>query len=118
MGQSPGEPEVIRFLEGPQARGTELLRAFRIFWELIKGFRALHFVGRCVTVFGSARFAEDHPYYVQARECGAPCQGRLLGDDWWWPRHHGSSQQSAEGCRRTIRRLHIVLPDEQNPILI
>lgn len=60
-----------RFLSGPQPRGFELLRAFRIFLELLKGFRALHFVGPCVTVFGSARFAEDHPYYAQARDIGA-----------------------------------------------
>jgi len=37
----------------------------------VRGFRALHFVGPCVTVFGSARFSEDHPYYVLAREAGA-----------------------------------------------
>ena len=30
----------------------------------------MHFVGPCVTVFGSARFKEDHPYYIQAREMG------------------------------------------------
>ena len=34
------------------------------------GFRALHFAGPCVTVFGSARFAETHPYYVLARQVG------------------------------------------------
>jgi uncharacterized protein (TIGR00730 family) len=39
--------------------------------ELIRGFRALHFVGPCVTVFGSARFSEDHPSYALAREVGA-----------------------------------------------
>lgn len=39
--------------------------------ELIRGFRSLHFVGPCVTVFGSARFKETHPYYQQAREIGA-----------------------------------------------
>jgi len=39
----------------------------------VRGFRALHFVGPCVTVFGSARFPEDHPYYALAREVG----GRL-----------------------------------------
>lgn len=43
----------------------------RIFFELLGGFRALHFVGPCVTVFGSARFKEDHPYYIMAREVGA-----------------------------------------------
>ncbi|MCP3959006.1 MAG: TIGR00730 family Rossman fold protein [bacterium] len=36
----------------------------------IRGFRALHFVGPCVTVFGSARFKEDHRYYQLTREVG------------------------------------------------
>ena len=39
----------------------------------MRGFRALHFVGPCVTVFGSARFPETHPFYALAREVG----GRL-----------------------------------------
>jgi uncharacterized protein (TIGR00730 family) len=63
-------PEIARFLHGPQPRGTELARAIRIFAELIRGFRAFHFVGPCVTVFGSARFGADHPYYSLAREVG------------------------------------------------
>jgi uncharacterized protein (TIGR00730 family) len=58
------------YLEGPKSRGYELLFAFKVFAELIKGFRTLHFVGPCVTVFGSARFKEDHPYYESAREMG------------------------------------------------
>jgi uncharacterized protein (TIGR00730 family) len=49
---------------------AELARAFRVLRELLKGFRALHFVGPCVTVFGSARFTEEHPYYRMAREVG------------------------------------------------
>ena len=64
-------PEVARFLLGPQGRLAELARAVRIFFELMRGFRALHFVGPCVTVFGSARFTEDHPYYRLARKTGA-----------------------------------------------
>src|SRR5688572_31293363 len=63
-------PEVVRFLRGPEPRGTELVRAIRIFAEFIRGFRAFHFVGPCVTVFGSARFGESHPYYALAREIG------------------------------------------------
>ena len=43
---------------------------FRIVFEFMRGFRALHFVGPCVTVFGSARFPETHPYYVLARQLG------------------------------------------------
>lgn len=58
------------FLEGRHARGFELLRAIRIFLECIKGFRALHFVGPSITVFGSARFAKDHPYYALAKDMG------------------------------------------------
>jgi uncharacterized protein (TIGR00730 family) len=63
-------PEVRRFLQGPQPRGAELVRALRIMVEFVRGFRALHFVGPCVTVFGSARFKEDHPYYALGREVG------------------------------------------------
>lgn len=70
-GKSAGGKEEARFLQGPQPRGFELRRAFRIFGELLHGFRALHFVGPCVTVFGSARFKEGHRYYELARAVGA-----------------------------------------------
>ncbi len=58
------------YLEGPKSRGYELGFAFKVFFQFIKGFRKLHFVGPCITVFGSARFKEDHPYYVAARSFG------------------------------------------------
>ncbi len=60
-----------RFLEGPRSRTRELTFSFKVLFEFIKGFRALHFVGPCVTVFGSARFKEDHEFYIKAREIGA-----------------------------------------------
>jgi uncharacterized protein (TIGR00730 family) len=69
-GVAPGPGEATRFLEGPRARRSELRLALGIFAEFIRGFRALHFVGPCVTVFGSARFKEDHAYYAVAREVG------------------------------------------------
>jgi uncharacterized protein (TIGR00730 family) len=64
-------PEESQFLVGPKSRSHELLMALRIFVSFIRGFRKLHFVGPCVTVFGSARFPEDHRYYELAREVGA-----------------------------------------------
>ena len=71
---TPGDPQQqkteIKFLSGPQTRGFELKLAIDIFFEFVCGFRQLHFVGPCVTVFGSARFKDDHPYYKQAREVG------------------------------------------------
>ena len=59
-----------KFLQGPGRRRDEFFRAARIFFEFIRGFRALHFLGPCVTVFGSARFPEGHPYYELARQVG------------------------------------------------
>ena len=55
-------------LVGPGQRVVELRRALRFSIEFIRGFRALHFVGPCVTFFGSARFDESHRYYALARE--------------------------------------------------
>lgn len=59
-----------QFLSGPDSRGRELLFLVKVFFQFLNGFRKLHFVGPCITVFGSARFKEDHPYYIQARELG------------------------------------------------
>lgn len=61
----------IQFFEGPQNRWKDFKYALNVFFEFIKGFRALHFVGPCVTVFGSARFKEDHEYYKQTRKLAA-----------------------------------------------
>jgi uncharacterized protein (TIGR00730 family) len=58
------------YLEGPKSRGYELAFAFQVFRQFIKGFRVLHFAGPCITVFGSSRFKQDHPYYAAAREFG------------------------------------------------
>jgi len=57
------------YLDGPKPRMNEL-GFWEIFRQFIHGFRTMHFVGPCITVFGSARFEEDHPYYIAAREFG------------------------------------------------
>ena len=77
---TPHEPEHAeqQFLEGPSGRFFELRRALRIFGEIIRGFRALHFIGPCVTVFGSARFSEQHPHYQLARRTAAA----IAADGW------------------------------------
>ena len=62
---SPDEP---RMLQGPDPRRSEFLRVLRIGREFIKGLRKMHFIGPAVTVFGSARFDEDHEYYRLTRE--------------------------------------------------
>lgn len=49
---------------------VDLQRAHHMFDEFLAGCRSLHSVGRAITVFGSARFGEDHRYYRLARETG------------------------------------------------
>ncbi|MGL6095701.1 MAG: TIGR00730 family Rossman fold protein, partial [Fimbriiglobus sp.] len=105
-----------KFLQGPQPRVFELGRAVRIFGELLKGFRHLHFVGPCVTVFGSARFREDHPYYATARRVGGLLAGRgftvMTGGG------PGIMEAANRGAKEAGGRsvgCNIVLPFEQRP---
>jgi len=58
------------FLKGPRSRFQEFLFTLRVAREFIRGFNVLHFVGPCVTVFGSARFKEGNKWYEWARNYG------------------------------------------------
>ena len=58
------------FLDGPKSRSNEFHQAVNVFKEMIQGFRKFHFLGPTVTVFGSARFDEKHPFYQLAMEMG------------------------------------------------
>lgn len=64
------ERDEIRFLHGPRQRRFEFTFVLRVALEFIRGFRKLHFVGPCVTVFGSARINEG-AWYDLARNAGA-----------------------------------------------
>jgi uncharacterized protein (TIGR00730 family) len=104
------------FLDGPQSRLAELKRAFRIFGEVIHGFRKLHFVGPCVTVFGSARFGEDHPYYDLGRRVGAELA--KAGFTVMTGGGPGIMEAANRGAREVGGRsvgCNIVLPHEQAP---
>lgn len=57
-------------LQGPHSRTRELFLLAHATADFLRGFRVLHFVGPCVTVFGSARFGPDHPYYALGRQVG------------------------------------------------
>ena len=59
------------FLEGPRSRFGELFTLLRVLLDFLRGFRVLHFVGPCVTVFGSARVKEGDTSYELARKMGA-----------------------------------------------
>jgi uncharacterized protein (TIGR00730 family) len=63
------------FLEGPHSRFKEIVILLRAARDFVRGFRGLHFVGPCVTVFGSARLPEGHQYYELGREVGRAVAG-------------------------------------------
>ena len=115
-GKATSNPEEQFFLEGPHGRGFELGRAFRIFRELIHGFRALHFVGPCVTVFGSARFPATHPYYALTRELGARiAQARFTVMTGGGPGLMEAANRGAKDANGVSIGCNIVLPREQKP---
>jgi len=112
----PTHPDEERFLSGPLYRRSELLRAIRIFGEFVKGFRALHFVGPCVTVFGSARFPETHRYYALAREMGRRIAGLgLTTMTGGGPGIMEAANRGARDAGGASVGCNIVLPQEQKP---
>lgn len=108
--------ETQRFLHGPQRRGFELGRAIRIFGEFISGFRKLHFLGPCVTVFGSARFKEDHPYYGLARAVGRGlAQAGFTVMTGGGPGIMEAANRGAKDVGGKSVGCNIILPKEQQP---
>jgi uncharacterized protein (TIGR00730 family) len=109
------------WLEGPKSRTYELAFVFRVFWEFVKGIRALHFVGPAITVFGSARFKEGHRYYELARKVSAH-----ISSDLGLAIMTGGGPGIMEAANRGAREAgghsigcNIILPHEQteNPYL-
>lgn len=106
----------LRFLEGPRPRWKELRSVLSIAGEFIYGFRKLHFVGPCVTFFGSARFKEDHPYYIATRELA-----RRVGQVGFTIMTGGgpglmeAANRGARDAGATSVGCNIVLPQEQEP---
>ena len=106
----------IRFLDGPKSRWEDLSMAWEVFTEFIKGFRALHFIGPCVTVFGSARFDENHSAYKDARQIGAGIAQLgftvLTGGG---PGIMEAANRGAKDVNGKSVGCNIVLPHEQKP---
>lgn len=83
---------------------------------MLRGFRALHFAGPCVTVFGSARFADGHPHYNLARETAAA----IARDGWTIMTGGGpgimeAANRGAKDVNGHSIGCNIELPHEQQP---
>ncbi|MCX7929297.1 MAG: TIGR00730 family Rossman fold protein [Chlorobi bacterium] len=103
-------------LTGPHGRWEELRFVMRVAWEFLRGFRSLHFVGPCITVFGSARIGENHPYYDMALRVGR--QIAEMGFTVMTGGGPGLMEAANRGARETGGRsigCNIELPHEQQP---
>lgn len=110
------DADELKLLEGPRSRTGEFFRLIRIMREFVRGFRKLHFIGPCVSVFGSARFPEGHPYYELGRRVGAAVTRMefcvLTGGG------PGVMEAANRGCKEAggySVGCNIVLPREQQP---
>ncbi|MBS0188877.1 MAG: TIGR00730 family Rossman fold protein [Planctomycetes bacterium] len=115
-GKSSSTRDAREFLSGPLSRTAELFRIARIGTEFLRGFRNLHFVGPCVTVFGSARFEPGHMYYELARQVGAKIAG--LGLTTMTGGGPGIMEAANRGAKEAGGRsigCNIILPHEQKP---
>jgi len=117
MTPKPNNPHTeIRFLEGPQSRWREFKFAVKVLFEFIKGYRSLSFIGPCVTIFGSARYKEDHPYYDLTRRVGAEVAKMgftvLTGGG---PGLMEAANRGAKDVKGRSVGCNIVLPHEQQP---
>ena len=104
------------FLEGPRSRLKEFTFVIDVMREFIRGFRKLHFVGPCITVFGSARFPEGHQYYELARKVGAEMV--QLGFTVMTGGGPGIMEAANRGAKEAGGKsvgCNIVLPTEQHP---
>ena len=104
------------FLEGPQSRWHDFIFALKILREFIKAFRVFHFLGPCVTVFGSARFNEGHPSYELARKLGAGLTqlGFTVMTGGGPGIMEGANRGAKEAGGRSVG-CNILLPVEQHP---
>ncbi len=104
------------FLEGPRSRSSEFLMTLHIVRDFLRGFRALHFVGPCVTVFGSARFTSEDPFYELARDVGRSLS--RLGFTVLTGGGPGLMEAANRGARESGGKsvgCNIRLPEEQAP---
>lgn len=60
-----------QFLREPLNRLKNFRFSLKVLYHFIRAFRKMHFIGPCVTVFGSARFGPTSKHYQNAEKVGA-----------------------------------------------
>ncbi len=103
------------FLMTTRTVERETERLARIDAEFVRGFKGLGRLGPAVTVFGSARFKQNHPYYELARQVGRELARRgfatLTGGG---PGIMEAANRGAHEAGGVSYGLNIILPHEQS----
>ena len=106
----------VELLSGPDDLQVDIARGEKVFEEYVSGCRELHDIGRAITVFGSARFDEEHRYYQMAR-----CVGQELAKTGYTVVTGGgpgimeaANRGAKEGGGLSVG-CNILLPHEQEP---
>ena len=104
------------FLAGRRSRSADLESAVKFFLEFLRGFESFDFTEPCVTVFGSARFDQDHEYCRLARDMGAALAGAgyavMTGGG---PGIMAAANRGAKEAGGLSLGCNIRLPKEQQP---
>jgi uncharacterized protein (TIGR00730 family) len=103
------------FLGQARTPQKEVARLKRINQDFARAFKALYLLGPAVTVFGSARFKEDHRYYGLARAVGSELASAgfatLTGGG---PGIMEAANRGAHESGGASVGLNIILPHEQS----
>ena len=84
--------------------------------EIVSGFEALYDLGPAVSVFGSARFGEEHPYYRQGVEVGRELvKAGFAVITGGGPGIMEAANRGAHEANGVSVGCNIVLPHEQQP---
>ena len=99
-----------------EIRTNDAWAVFKIMSEFVEGYERLSRIGPCVSIFGSARLKEDHPYYQLAMNVaeglGASGYGVISGGG---PGIMEAANRGAKSAGAPSVGLNIVLPHEQEP---
>ena len=105
-----------KFLQGPRSRFKEFVFLLKVQINFIKAFQKMHFIGPCITVFGSARFSPDSKHYQNAEKIGAALSNLgftiLTGGG---PGIMEAANKGAFEAGGYSVGVNIVLPHEQKP---
>jgi hypothetical protein len=113
---SEAAQEERSFLMQRRTVDRERSRMKRIMAEFEHGFRRLHKLGPAVTVYGSARFKPDHPYYEVGRQVGRKlAEAGLTVITGGGPGAMEAANRGAREVGGPSYGLNILLPHEQKP---